>query len=82
MILVPQSSYFREFSANDIKPEVGSSRHEPLESKHVQNTMIKLASTRLPLDFQIQKPVNQEIVDPLVEFYLQRKANVQVCQLL
>ncbi|KAF8824638.1 hypothetical protein HHX47_DHR8000054 [Lentinula edodes] len=70
-------SRISEFSANDMKPEVGSSRHEPLESKHVRNTMVKLASTRLPLDFQFQKPVNQEIVDPLVEFYLQRKTNVQ-----
>ncbi|KAJ3850719.1 DNA polymerase lambda [Lentinula lateritia] len=68
-------SRISEFSANDTKPEVGSSRHETLESKHVRNTMIKLASTRLPLDFQFHKPVNQEIVDPLVEFYLQRKAN-------
>ncbi|KAJ3997744.1 DNA polymerase lambda [Lentinula boryana] len=66
------SSRISEFSVTNIKSDVlandDSSRHKILEPQQSRRTVVRSASTRVPLDFQ---PVKNESVDPLVEFYLQ-----------
>ncbi|KAJ3717229.1 DNA polymerase lambda [Lentinula guzmanii] len=55
-----------------------SSRRKILEPQQSRRTVVRSASTRVPLDFQ---PVKNEIVDPLVEFYLQETGKQPVSHL-